>query len=84
MMGLSRRMISPALTSRAQRKIFPCNALDLLTKIDFDAGQVLADGFEDAADALLTLLVDTASGRETRSEVNGERDIAIWKSGVTL
>ncbi|MCW0199708.1 UxaA family hydrolase [Sphingopyxis sp.] len=52
--------------------------------IDFDAGQVLADGFEGAADALLTLLVDTASGRETRSEVNGERDIAIWKSGVTL
>lgn len=52
--------------------------------IDFDAGRVLDDGFDGAADALLDLVIDTASGRPTRSETNGERDIAIWKSGVTL
>ena len=52
--------------------------------IDFDAGRVLDEGFGGAADALLDLVIETASGRPTRSEANGERDIAIWKSGVTL
>ena len=52
--------------------------------IDFDAGRVLDEGFGGAADALLDLVIETASGRLTRSEANGKRDIAIWKSGVTL
>lgn len=52
--------------------------------IDFDAGQVLEAGFDDTADALLDLIAATASGAPTRSEINEERDIAIWKSGVTL
>ncbi|WP_332817042.1 UxaA family hydrolase [Sphingopyxis sp.] len=52
--------------------------------IDFDAGQVLEAGFDKAADALLDLIVATASGAATKAERNEERDIAIWKSGVTL
>lgn len=52
--------------------------------IDYDAGQVLTDGFDTASDALLDLIVATASGAATRAEANEERDIAIWKSGVTL
>lgn len=52
--------------------------------IDFDAGQVLGAGFDPAADALLDLILTTASGAPTRAEANEERDIAIWKSGVTL
>lgn len=52
--------------------------------IDFDAGQVLEAGFDSAADALLGLITATASGGETKAETNEERDIAIWKSGVTL
>jgi altronate hydrolase len=52
--------------------------------IDYDAGQVLEDGFDTASDALLDLIVATASGAATRAEANEERDIAIWKSGVTL
>ena len=52
--------------------------------IDFDAGQVLEAGFDDASNALLDLIVATASGAVTRAEKNEERDIAIWKSGVTL
>lgn len=52
--------------------------------IDFDAGRALDEGFDGTADVLLDLVIDTASGRPTRSEINGERDIAIWKSGVTL
>lgn len=53
--------------------------------IDFNAGQLL-DGVpaETAADALLQLIVDTASGRKARNEHNGQREIALWKSGVTL
>jgi altronate hydrolase len=52
--------------------------------IDFDAGTVLDAGFDSAADALLDLIADTASGAATCAEKNEERDIAIWKSGVTL
>ncbi len=52
--------------------------------IDFDAGTVLDAGFDSAADALLDLIAATASGQPTKAEANEERDIAIWKSGVTL
>jgi altronate hydrolase len=52
--------------------------------IDFDAGQVLDDGMDAAAAALLETVIAVASGRETAAERNGEREIAIWKRGVTL
>ena len=53
--------------------------------IDFDASVVLgAAGLDGATVSLLQLVCETASGRPARNEVNGEREIAIWKSGVTL
>ena len=52
--------------------------------IDFDAGSVLTDGFDAAGAALLTRLCGIASGDQTAAERNGEREIAIWKRGVTL
>ena len=53
--------------------------------IDFDAGRVLSGtGMEEAADRLLELVLATASGAPARNEVNGQREIAIWKDGVTL
>jgi altronate hydrolase len=53
--------------------------------IDFDAGCVLhGEDPERVADALLEAVLDTASGRPARNELNGERDIALWKGGVTL
>ena len=53
--------------------------------IDFDASVVLgAAGLDGATASLLELVCTTASGRQARNEVNGEREIAIWKSGVTL
>lgn len=53
--------------------------------IDYDAGALL-DGkdIDRAADELMQLVLDTASGKPARNEVNGEREIAIWKQGVTL
>jgi altronate hydrolase len=37
------------------------------------------------ADGLFDLIVDIASGRkQTQSEINGYREISIWKDGVTL
>jgi altronate hydrolase len=53
--------------------------------IDFDAGRMLAG--EDAdrvADEFLQLIVATASGQPAKNELNEEREIAIWKDGVTL
>lgn len=52
--------------------------------IDFDAGKVLSDGVPPAAEGLLDLVQRVASGEETAAERNGEREIAIWKRGVTL
>ena len=53
--------------------------------IDFNAGQVLEGvSMDAAADRLMDLVIETASGRATKAEQNGEREIAIWKSGVTL
>ncbi len=53
--------------------------------IDFDAGCVLDQKTpERATDELLALVVATASGQRARNEINEEREIALWKSGVTL
>jgi altronate hydrolase len=53
--------------------------------IDFDAGRVLGATRPAAlADELLAQVIATASGRRTCNERNGERDIALWKRGVTL
>jgi altronate hydrolase len=52
--------------------------------IDFDAGAVLTGGMEATAEALLTRVCAIASGQVTAAENNGEREIAIWKRGVTL
>lgn len=53
--------------------------------IDFDAGVVLAGvDMAQAGEALMDLVLATASGQQTRAEANGEREIALWKRGVTL
>jgi altronate hydrolase len=53
--------------------------------IDFDAGTLLGgEPAEQATERLLDLVVATASGVPTRSERNGEREIALWKQGVTV
>ena len=52
--------------------------------IDFDAGAVLEQGFDAVAEALVTEVCAIASGAPTAAERNGEREIAIWKRGVTL
>jgi altronate hydrolase len=53
--------------------------------IDFDAGALLTGaGMEELAQSLLELVIATASGKPTCAERNGEREVAIWKTGVTL
>jgi altronate hydrolase len=53
--------------------------------IDFDAGALLdGRGMAALADALQQLVLDTASGKQARNEINDEREIALWKTGVTL
>ena len=47
-------------------------------------GAVLDTGFDAASEALLARIVAVASGETTAAERNGEREIAIWKRGVTL
>jgi len=63
---------------------------DLATRkrswIDFDAGQLLSGTSVDAlAEQLFARVLALASGdAETQSEINGYREIAIFKDGVTL
>jgi altronate hydrolase len=53
--------------------------------IDFDAGPLLTGAsMDELSDELLELVIATASGRPTCAERNGEREVAIWKTGVTL
>ena len=54
--------------------------------IDFNAG-VVADGarsLDEAADDLMALVLLIASGKQTRSEEKGYREISIFKDGVVL
>lgn len=56
------------------------------TWIDFNAG-VVADGektLDQAAQALLELVLEVASGKQTKAEEKGFREISIFKDGVTL
>ena len=53
--------------------------------IDFDAGAVLESGTDFLCPDLLDLIAGVASGRKkTKNEINGYREIAIFKNGVTL
>lgn len=54
--------------------------------IDFNAGQLLDESIQPEAvtDDLMKLILGTASGQEARNEINGFREITIWKQGVTL
>lgn len=54
--------------------------------IDFNAGRLLnGTSMPELAEDLLALIVDVASGRkQARNEINGFREIAIFKDGVTL
>ena len=53
--------------------------------IDFDAGVLLGDAPPGrTTDRFLDFVLDVASGKRTKAEQAGEREIALWKRGVTL
>ena len=53
--------------------------------IDFNAGSVAeGENLDAAGDRLLDFVLAVASGKKTKSEERGAREIAIFKDGVTL
>ncbi len=54
--------------------------------IDFNAGQILDSDMDidECAERLLEHIISVASGEKTNNEKNDNREIAIWKNGVTL
>ena len=54
--------------------------------IDFDAGQLLRlDKTQDeCTQEFFDLLLEIASGKATKNELNQFKEISIWKGGVTL
>lgn len=53
--------------------------------IDFDAGQLIHGvSMDQLLDSFVDLIVKIASGQQTKNELNDFRELAIFKSGVTL
>ena len=52
--------------------------------IDFNAGAVLESDFDVQLENLIDLVVDTANGKLAKNEINQTKEIAIFKTGVTL
>ena len=65
-------------------KIATNNALAIKKSnwIDFDASGLLQGN--DLTNDLLNLVLEVASGKKTKNELNGYEEIAIFKDGVTL
>lgn len=53
--------------------------------IDFDAGSLVSEETpEKALDKLISLVIDVANGKRVRQEISRNKEIAIFKTGVTL
>ena len=53
--------------------------------IDFNAGELLEDlELVDMGNKLLDYVIQVADGEKVKSETQGYRDMAIFKTGVTL
>ena len=53
--------------------------------IDFNAGQLLlGKDMKSVRDSFIDKVIAVASGEQARNEINGYREIAIFKTGVTL
>ncbi|MCQ4085648.1 UxaA family hydrolase [Saccharibacillus sp. JS10] len=52
--------------------------------MDFNAGPLLEQPMEEVLEQFITYLIEVASGRKTRNEENQVRELAIFKTGVTL
>ena len=53
--------------------------------IDFNAGTLIEGKmFDELTKDLLNLIINTAGGQKTKNEINGYRDISIFKDGVIM
>lgn len=53
--------------------------------IDFNAGELIEGGdFDSVTDSLMSLLIETANGKQTKNEENGYKEISIFKDGVIM
>ncbi len=53
--------------------------------IDFNAGRLVEGmSMDDLSSEFIDYILEVASGKKTQNEINGYREIAIFKSGVTL
>lgn len=52
--------------------------------MDFNAGPLLEVPMADVLEEFIGYIIDVASGQKTRNEQNEVRELAIFKTGVTL
>lgn len=53
--------------------------------MDFNAGSIVeGKDIDELADELMDYALEVASGKLTKSEINNQHGLAIWKNGITL
>lgn len=52
--------------------------------MDFNAGTLLETPMEEVLEQFISYIIEVASGKQTRNEQNDVRELAIFKTGVTL
>lgn len=52
--------------------------------IDFNSGNIEASNADQTLEEFLNLIIEIINGKKTKNEINEFREIAIFKSGVTL
>ncbi|AWB45506.1 altronate hydrolase [Paenibacillus sp. CAA11] len=52
--------------------------------MDFNAGPLLEKPMQEVLEDFISFVIEVASGRQTRNEENEVRELAIFKTGVTL
>lgn len=52
--------------------------------MDFNAGTLLETPMEEVLEQFIEYIIEVASGKQTRNEQNDVRELAIFKTGVTL
>ena len=64
----------------------PATALSMAENIDFNAGRIISEGasLDRMGEELYAMILRVANGEQTKAEINGHREFAIYRVGWTF